>query len=147
MSFRAGPTLLRAAVVLGSIGLAAAAQGPARVAPGPDNGASRVLEIERVLGGASIRRDGRTLAMQPGFLLFNGERMTLLPGSRVDLRLMRYGDIDAMAAGNTSGQLSFEKLPFSSWAVDLATHIRLETGVLRVRWARSGNAVELRGIR
>ena len=140
MSLRAGPSLLRAVVVVGSMCVAVAAQAQERVNAGGDNGASRVLEIERVLGGASIRRDGRTLAMQPGFLLFNGEHMTLLPGSRVDLRLMRYGDIDVMAASNVVGKLSFDKLPFSSWAVDLATHIRLDTGVLRVRWARSGDA-------
>ncbi|MCC2657309.1 MAG: hypothetical protein K0Q76_2417 [Panacagrimonas sp.] len=140
MSLRAGPSLLRTVVVLGSMCVAASVQAQERVSAGGDNAASRVLEIERVLGGASIRRDGRTLAMQPGFLLFNGELMTLLPGSRVDLRLMRYGDIDAMAASNVVGKLSFDKLPFSSWAVDLATHIRLDTGVLRVRWARSGDA-------
>lgn len=142
MSLRTGPMLMRAIVVLGSIFVAAGALAQARVPPGGDGGASRVLEIERVLGSASIEREGRAIGMQPGFLLFSGERMTLSPRSRVDLRLLRYGDIDVMAVGDGAGMLSFEKLPFSSWAVDLATHIRLESGILRVRWARSGEADE-----
>jgi hypothetical protein len=132
---------MRAVVILGSIVTAAGALAQARVPQGADPGASRVLEIDRVLGGASIQRDGRVVAMQPGFLLFSGERMTILPRSRVDLRLLRYGDIAAMA-GSDSATLVFEKLPFSSWAVDLATNIRLERGVLRVRWARSGDVDE-----
>lgn len=142
MSLRAGPLLTRAVVILGSITIAAGALAQARVPQGADSGASRVLEIDRVLGGASIQRDGRTVAMQPGFLLFSGERMTILPRARVDLRLLRYGDIAAMASGDRPATLTFEKLPFSSWAVDLATNIRLESGVLRVRWARSGDVDE-----
>lgn len=127
-------------MLLGSVLVTTDVLAETRVPPGMDAGASRVLEIERVLGGASIQREGRTIAMQPGFLLFSGERMGLLPRARVDLRLLRYGDIDVMSVGEAPGYVRFEKLPFSSWAVDLATQIRLESGVLRVRWARSGDA-------
>lgn len=141
MSLRVGSSrLVRALVMFWSATLAFAVQGQAKAPPRMDNGVSRVLEIERVLGGANIERDGKSVALQPGFLLFNGERMTLMPGSRVDLRLLRYGDVHAIAGSSGGAHVVFEKLPFSSWAVDLSTHVRLETGVLRVRWARSGDA-------
>lgn len=110
------------------------------VPQGVDQTPTRVLQVDQVLGAVSVQRDGRIEELQPGFLVFNRERVLLTSRARADLALSRYGEIDIASSGAGPGALSFEKLPFSSWAVDLETRMRLERGLLRVRWARASEA-------
>ncbi|TDU30734.1 cell division septation protein DedD [Panacagrimonas perspica] len=108
------------------------------IPPGVDQTPARVLEIKRVFGGVGVQRGGRTEALRPGFLVFNQERVVLSARARADLALSRYGDIGIASSGDGLGALSLERLPTSSWAPDLETRLKLERGLLRVHWARSG---------
>ncbi len=108
--------------------------------PGVDQTPTRVLQIEQVLGAVNVQRGGRTEELRAGFLVFNKERMLLSSRSRAKLSLSRSGQLDVAASGDGAGVLTFEKLPFSSWAADLETRLKLERGLLRLRWARNGSA-------
>lgn len=120
-----------------ALGLSAPAQvhAQAQVPAGYDVGPTRVLQIESLDGAAAVRRAGKTVALQPGFLLFNEERLMMSPESRAHLLLARYGRLEFLPESGP-GALTVQKLPFSSWAVDLETALRVESGALRVRWTR-----------
>lgn len=135
------------AAALASVGcllVANAVLAQPEIPQGVDQTPARVLEIKRVFGSVGVQRGGGTEALLPGFLVFNQERVVLSSRARADLALSRYGDIGIASSGNGPGALSFEKLPTSSWAQDLDTRLKLERGLLRVRWARTGTDWPLR---
>lgn len=134
--------LLRAIVVLVLMVPAlvpALVMAQAQVPAGYDEGPTRVLQIERIEGLASVQRGGKTVALQGGFLIFNDERVMLAPESRASLLLARHGHLEFLPESGP-GALIVQKLPFSSWAVDLETALRVDGGALRVRWVRPAHA-------
>lgn len=110
-------------------------QAQEQVPAASDDGPPRVLQIERIEGRASVRRAGRTIALQSGYLIFKEERLLLAAESRASLLLARYGRLEFQPESGP-GTLTVQKLPFSSWAVDLETALRVDKGALRVRWKR-----------
>lgn len=136
--------LLRAVVVLVLMIPAlvpALVMAQAQVPAGYDEGPTRVLQIEQIEGSVSVQRGGRTVALQSGFLVFNDERVMLAPESRASLLLARHGHLEFQPESGP-GALTVQKLPFSSWAVNLETALRVDSGALRVRWMRPANADE-----
>lgn len=129
-----------------SVALLAVCAGPVALAQpeivrGLDQSPTRVLQIVSSEGTVSLRRGGNTESLKPGFLVFSEDRVMLAPRARAELQLARYGEIN-LAAQRAEAALSFERLPFSSWAVDLETRMRLEGGLMRVRWMRPGDAAD-----
>ncbi|MGQ0698256.1 MAG: SPOR domain-containing protein [Panacagrimonas sp.] len=112
---------------------------PARGEPPPGSAKtqepSRILKVEDMSGDVMIQRAGRELWAQPGYLVFHEERVALRQGARLGLRLAAHGRIDLAPIANQAALIT-DKLPFSSWAVDLTTRLRLESGALRVAWSR-----------
>lgn len=102
---------------------------------GYDAGPMRVLQVDRVEGSVSVLRGGKSLAVQNGSLIFKDESLHLTPSARLSLRLARNGQLDVVPESGAMS-LGVEKLPFSSWAVDLDTVLRMDRGALRVRWQR-----------
>lgn len=118
-----------------------AARAQAEVLRGLDQSPTRVLQIANSEGTVSLRRAGSTVGLKPGFLVFSEDRVMLAPRARAELELARHGQIH-FATRDADAALSFERLPFSSWAVDLETRMRLEGGALRVRWMRPRDAAD-----
>lgn len=141
----AGRRLRRAAAWLGAA-VVWAVSGPvlaqAEVPAAADLDTARVLHAADVFGAVNVERGGASRALRPGFLLFARDRVTLPSQGRVDFGLARHGEIAFVPAGDSSASLVLEKLPVSSWAQDLETQLRLDAGVLRVRWLRPGEAGE-----
>lgn len=109
---------------------------------GVDQSPTRVLQVEQTMGPVHLERHGRATELKPGFLVLSDDRVTLPPRSRVDLQLSRYGEIDLVGTELSPAAMSFERLPFSTWAVDLETRMRLESGVMRLHWRRAADAAD-----
>ncbi len=100
---------------------------------------TRVLQIESVSGNVSLQRDSKSIAMQAGFLIFGEESLQLGDDASASLRLGRYGRLDLVPLDGSAALVS-EKLPFSSWATDLSTELRVDGGALHVVWRRPAHA-------
>lgn len=100
---------------------------------------THVLQVERLDGVARVQRGGRETALQTGYLIFSEEHVVTDPGTRLGMRLARLGSLE-LVANTGKATLVVDKLPFSSWAVELDTRLRLEQGVLRVDWTRADAA-------
>lgn len=115
----------------------AAAQ--AKIPKGYDDSPMRVMQIESVSGNVSVLRDGKMVNLGSGFTLLNEERLLAEQDAQANLRLGRFGHLDFVSAGRY-GALVLEKLPSSSWAPDLSTKLRVNSGVLHLRWLRPSPA-------
>ncbi|HUP92707.1 MAG TPA: SPOR domain-containing protein [Solimonas sp.] len=92
--------------------------------------AASVLRVETLIGEARAQRGGASAPLTAGFDLAEGDVLSVAPGARLTLGLGRHGFLD-LGAGSL---LTVERLPFSSYAGDLQTVLRLGHGYLRVSW-------------
>lgn len=102
--------------------------------------ANRVLQVEGLNGAVTIRRAGRDITAQPGYLVFNEERVTAAAGARAKLTLASYGRLDLVSIDRLDASLMTERLPYSVSSADLSTRFRLDAGALAVRWTRPAAA-------
>ena len=130
---------LIASLAVALSGVSNIARAQATVPGAAHDAPTRVLQIESVSGNVSLQRDSKSIAMQAGFLIFGEESLQLGDDASASLRLGRYGRLD-LAALDGSAALVSEKLPFSSWATDLSTELRVDGGALHVMWRRPAHS-------
>lgn len=97
---------------------------------------NRILQVESLSGPVTIRRAGRDINAQSGYLLFNEERVTAAPGARAKLLLASHGRLDLVSIDRLDASLLTERLPYSTSSADLSTRLRLDAGALAVQWTR-----------
>lgn len=113
-----------------------AAQGS--IPAGYDIGPVRVLSVRSVEGAVGVQREGQTVPLEAGAALGSQDSVMASPDSRAQMSLGRYGGLEFVPVGGY-GSLTVEKLPFSSWAADLSTELKVDGGALRLRWRPTAN--------
>lgn len=88
-----------------------------------------VLRVEQA-GEGVVQREAQSLRLERGQVLAEGDAVRVAPGARVTLALGRHGYLD-LGGG---AELAIERVPFSTFADDLRTVLRLRAGYLRVVW-------------
>ncbi len=113
----------------------------AKIPKGYDDSPIRVMQIMSVYGDVGVLRDGKIETLRSGIALLSKERLLAKQNGRASLRLGRFGHLDFVSTGRY-GALVLEKLPSSSWAADLSTTLRVNSGALHLRWQRPSPATK-----
>lgn len=93
-----------------------------------------MLSVNQLSSDARVLRAGNNVAVRAGFDLREADVIKGGNDGLLGLKLSRYGAVQ-IGRGST---VNIEKLPFSSYASDLTTALRLQSGYLHLIWKRPG---------
>ena len=89
-----------------------------------------LLSVDSAGGAASLSRGDAAAALKKSDELRENDTLKLGAGARLTLGIARHGFADL----GPGAELALERLPFASYAADLRTVLRLNSGYLRLVW-------------